>query len=237
VHATTHSQSEFFGDVDDRRYPAPAEMLHISMAHSGPGIDELVKFYQVVLNMRFVYKISYPEFEFIALSHDDENHRIGIVNNLIENGIAAAQGLTTQSGTRREDVAEEPRKAPLRDCRIEHLSWRYNRFEDVLVTAKRVHQELGHWPRTSRLQGMDITIDYDDPDGNRVELLTQFNSKAQILKTLERAFGGSPRDGVYSDFYQSFNMQKMIALWEGGESVENLRSKAWVKQKVAEGLL
>jgi hypothetical protein len=32
-------------------------------------------------------------------------------------------------------------------------------------------------------------------------------------------------------------MEKMLAMRAAGEPIENLRSKAWVKQKVAEGLL
>jgi catechol 2,3-dioxygenase-like lactoylglutathione lyase family enzyme len=231
-------QPEIFGDVDNRAYPAPAEMLHISIAHSGPGIEDMIRFYQVVLNMRFVYKFSYPEFEFIALSHDDENHRIGILNNLAGNDDALAM---SQGVDRAKDVAvdkvDEPRNAPLRQCRIEHTSWLYHSFEDVLATAERVHNELGIWPRTSRLQGYDITIDYNDPDGNRVELLSQYDSKAQILHRLHKLFSGELKDMKYSDVYQSFNMEKMLAMRAAGEPIENLRSKAWVKQKVAEGLL
>jgi catechol 2,3-dioxygenase-like lactoylglutathione lyase family enzyme len=228
-----------FGDVFDPARPAPAEMLHVSISHSGPGIDELVRFYQVVLNMRHVYKLSYPAFEFIALSHDDENHRIGIINNLTErdDALALSQGVDLTKDTA-VAVASEPRDAPLRQCRIEHISWRFHSFQDVLVTARAVRRELGLWPRTSRLQGMDITIDYNDPDGNRVELLSQTHSKAQILRNLERAFGGGPSSPMqYSDLYQSFDMEKMLALFEAGESIENLRNKTWVREKAAAGLL
>jgi catechol 2,3-dioxygenase-like lactoylglutathione lyase family enzyme len=227
-----------FGDVDDSKYPAPAEMLHVSIAHSGPGIDEMIRFYAVALNMRFVYKFSYPAFEFIALSHDDENHRIGILNDLTEGDDALAVSQGVQPGGLTVDAGgDEPRKAPLRRCRIEHISWRYPSFADVLRTARRMHDELGVWPRTSRLAGTDITIDYNDPDGNRVELLSQSRSKAQILHGLEQLFSRPLTDMKYSDVYQSFDMEKMLRLFEAGEPIAHLRDKAWVRDKVAEGVL
>ncbi len=237
--ASKDYKRDIFGDVDNGLFPAPVELLHVSITHAGPGVDDLIRFYATVLNMRFVYKISYPEFEFIALSHDDENHRIGIVNSLSgkDDALAIAQGVDLSKDVQTGRHALDPRDAPLRQCRIEHTSWRLPRFEDVLITAKRVHDELDLWPRSSRLTATDITIDYNDPDGNRVELLTQARSKAQILLALEHRYA-QPRDGVqYSDIYQSFSMAKMLAMYEAGEQVRNLRDRAWVKQRVEEGRL
>jgi len=233
-------QAEIFGAGSDPDYPTPLEMLHVSIAHSGPGIEDLIRFYQVALNMRFAYKFSYPAFEFIALSHDDENHRIGILNNLTENddALAVSQGVDRAKDVATGKALVDPRDAELRQCRIEHISWRYSRFEDILLTAKRIHRELGLWPRSSRLAGSDITIDYNDPDGNRVELLTQYDSKAQILQGLDRLFSsGRVKDMKYSDVYQGFDMEKMLALFEAGEDVKNLRDKTWVADRVSEDAL
>ena len=106
-----------------------------------------------------------------------------------------------------------------------------------MITARRVHDELGIWPNSSRLAGYDITIDYSDPDGNRVELLSQSKSKAQILHELDLQYNQPMNEAKYTDVYQAFNMEKMVTLFDAGESIENLRNKAWVKDRVAEGLL
>ena len=230
---------QIFGGARDPSYPAPAELLHVSIAHSGPGVDELVHFYCVVLNMRHVYTLEYPTFEFIALSSDDENHRIGIVNSKTGEGLAIAQNLAAPEATGPSSEGLEPRREPLRKCRIEHTSWLYHRFEDVLATARHIHKELGIWPRTARHQGGGITIDYSDPDGNRVELLSQAGTRSQILWALEQRLG--PKGGVdvrsYTDTYKPFTMAKMIARWEQGESVDNLKDVAYCQKLVEEGRL
>jgi hypothetical protein len=235
THATPEYKPEFFGAGHDTRFPTPVELLHVSVAHTGPGIEDLVRFYQIVLNMRVVFRVRYPAAEFIALSHDDENHRIGILNNLT--GSETVLAATDRIDGPVELAGEEPRHVPLRQCRIEHGSWRYARFEDVVITAKRVHDELGIWPLSSRLAGYDITIDYTDPDGNRVELLSQSKSKAQILHELDLQYNQPMNEAKYTDVYQVFNMEKLVTLFDAGESIENLRNKTWVKDRVAEGLL
>jgi catechol 2,3-dioxygenase-like lactoylglutathione lyase family enzyme len=228
-----------FGGPRDPSYPAPAELLHVSIAHSGPGVEELIHFYCIVLNMRHVYTLQYPSFDFIALSNDDENHRIGIVNSKTGEGLAIAQNLAAPEATAASAEGLEPRREPLRKCRIEHTSWLYHRFEDVLATARQVHKELGIWPRTARHQGGGITIDYSDPDGNRVELLSQAGTRAQILWTIEQRLG--PQGGVdvrnYTDTYKPFSMQKMIALWENGMPIDQLKDAGFCQKLVAEGRL
>ena len=228
-----------FGGPRDSSYPAPAELLHISIAHSGPGIEELVHFYCVVLNMRHVYTIRYPTFDFIAISHDDENHRIGFVHSKTGEGLAIAQNLAAPEAVAPSRDGLEPRREPLRKCRIEHSSWLYPRFEDVLAAARRVHDELGLWPRTARHQGGGITIDYSDPDGNRVELLSQSGTRADILWALQQRLG--PKGGIdlreYTDSYKPFSMEKMIKLWEEGVSIERLKDVAYCQKLVEEGRL
>jgi catechol 2,3-dioxygenase-like lactoylglutathione lyase family enzyme len=230
---------QIFGGARDRSYPAPAQLLHISITHTGPGIEELVQFYCVVLNMRHVYTIEYPTFDFIAISNDDENHRIGFVYSKSGEGLAAAQNVATAAADGQSETGTEPRGAPLRKCRIEHTSWLYADFEDVLATARRIHQELGIWPRTARHQGGGITIDYNDPDGNRVELLSRSGTLAEILLAIDKRLG--PKGGIdvrdYTDTYKPFDMAKMIGLWEQGYSIDELKDQARCQQLVEEGRL
>jgi hypothetical protein len=230
---------QIFGGARDRSYPAPAELLHVSIAHAGPGIDELVNFYCVVLNMRHVYTIQYPTFDFIAISSDDENHRIGFVYSKSGDGLAIAQNLAAPEATAPSRPDLEPRREPLRKCRIEHTSWLYHSFEAVLATARHVHNELGIWPRTARHQGGGITIDYSDPDGNRVELLNQRGTAAEILWAIEKRLGskGGIDQRDYTDTYKPFSMEKMIALWEAGTPIEQLTDQAYCQQLIEEGRL
>jgi hypothetical protein len=227
--------AQIFGRARDSSYPSPIEMLHVSILHCGPGIDELVNFYQVVLNMRLVFKVSYPTFEFIAISADDENHRLGFVNVVGsewpgEKG-ASLSTMAVPNGT----VAREQ---PLRACRLEHTSWLYRSFEDVLLTAKRIRQDLKIWPRTSRHNGVDLTIDYNDPDGNRVELLSQTPSKAQILFRIhQRATERDAETHQYADFYMSVDIEKMIGLYDAGTPIKSLMDRDYCRALVAEGKL
>lgn len=224
-----------FGGPRDRSYPAPVEMLHLSIIHRGPGIDDLVNFYSVVLNQRFVFKITYPTFEFIALSQDDENHRIGFVNVI---GDEPPGGI--ELGRPKYEMPEgvEPRNLPLRPCRIEHSSWLYRDFEAILLTAKRIHAELGIWPRTTRHDGIDLTIDYDDPDGNRVELLSQTPSKNEILFRLYRsAMMSADERRQYSDTYTMLSMEKLAGLHDAGVPLSDLQSLEYCKALQAEGKL
>ena len=226
---------EFFGAGHDPRFPTPVELLHVSVSHTGPGIEELVHFYEIVLNMRVVYRVRFPAAEFIALSYDDENHRLGILNNLT--GSEAALAATDRADAQVQIAGDEPRQAPLRMCRIEHGSWRFGRFEDLLIMARRVHEELGLWPLSARLGSFDVTIDYTDPDGNRCELLWQSKSRAQTLYDLDLKYKQPMNEAKFTDVYKPFNMEKMLAYFDAGEPIENLRNKDWLKARIAEGLM
>jgi catechol 2,3-dioxygenase-like lactoylglutathione lyase family enzyme len=231
-------EPKIFGTSRDPSYPAPAELLHVSLYHNGTNVDGLIRFYGVLLNMRLVYKYVYPTFEFIALSYDDENHRIGIVNSLVKHD-ALADAQEVEAGKDVLDSNGEVQRENPNRPRIEHTSWLYHRFEDVLMAAKRTHEELGLWPRTARHQGDGITIDYLDPDGNRVELLSHASSKGEILWRLEKMLG--PKGGVevrsYRDTYKSFNMEKMIALYESGYPLDQLKDVEHCQGLMAEGKL
>lgn len=210
---------EIFGGAYDRSAPAPIEMLHLSISHVGPGINELVRFYQVVLNMRVAYVFDYPNFQFISLTHDDENHRIGIAY------------------PHTEISEEEGRKAPIRACRLEHTTWKFRDFGDVILTAKRVHKELGIWPASARHGGSELTMDYLDPDGNRVELLAHSGSKAEILFSLYQQFN-TPKDDIkYSDVYLALDMEKAVALYDDGMPAHKFLDKEFCRELVNQGKL
>ncbi len=212
-------KAKTFGTVNNPDYPGPVEMLHVSITHAGPGIEAMLKFYTTVLNLRLVFKYIYPMFDFIALSADDENHRVGLLHF--------------------KKMPAQP-KQDLPKSRVEHVSWRWASVEDVLVTARRVREELGLWPRTARLQGRDITIDYEDPDGNRVELLTQTDTKAQILLRIQGQLGD--KNGIeardFSQTYTSFDMEKLLSGWKAGAIAQaRFKESAYLMGLVKDGTI
>lgn len=232
-----HTEQKFWGGPDRPEFPVPEEILHLSVFHQGPGVDELVRFYQTALNLRYVWKTDYGSWEFIALSHDDENHRIGIVN-AYEGDRPRAMELDV-----REEVevpaGVEPRSLPQRPCRLEHMNWRFRTMEDLLITARRIHTELGIWPLTTRLSPFDFTIDYLDPDLNRLEMLAQFpETKGQAMvgmfKGLERMMGTV---GDYDHIYLPVDMEKLLGHYEAGIPISDLRSRPWAEQMKAQGQL
>jgi hypothetical protein len=248
--AWTSVEPQVFGGPRDRSYPAHLELLHVSIYHSGPGIDEMIRFYQVALNLRHVFRIDYGTWEFIALSNDDENHRVGFVNGYLED---PKEFL----GDRRQFEAEEgrdPRDLPQRPCRLEHTSWRYRDFESILLTAKRIYEETGTWPRTTRLSPVDLTIDYTDPDGHRLEMLAQFPStRSEYLfglyqaqqRMAARAESGKPQGDesdtfykpTYDSFYMPLNMEKLLGLYESGVPAAELQNRENAEKLKAEGKL
>lgn len=231
------TEQKFWGGADNPEYPVPAEILHLSVFHQGPGVDELIHFYQTVLNLRYVWKTDYGFWEFIALSHDDENHRIGIVNAY---GDYRPHAMELDSREEYEaPEGTEPRELPQRPCRLEHMNWRFETFEDILKVAKRTHDELGIWPMTTRLSPFDFTIDYLDPDLNRVEMLAQFaptkgTALFGMFRGLERMMGTR---GDYDRIYLPVSMEKMLDHYEAGVPLETLRSRPWAEQQKADGKL
>ncbi|MGP6177701.1 hypothetical protein ACTU6U_10410 [Microbacterium sp. A196] len=232
----TPAEQKFWGGPDNASFPVPEEILHVSVYHQGPGIDDLVRFYQTVLNLRYVFKATYGTWEFIALSHDDENHRIGIVN-AFEDPRPHAMDLDVREEVETPEGVE-PRSLPQRPCRLEHMDWRFRTMEDLLITARRVHDELGMWPMSARLSRFDFTIDYLDPDLNRVEMLAQFSAtKGTAMFNMYRALDRIAADGSYDDVYLPLDMEKLIGHWEAGVPMKDLQSREWAEQMKAEGKL
>lgn len=231
------TEQKYWGGGDRPEFPVPEEILHLSVFHQGPGVDELIRFYQTVLNLRYVWKTDYGFWEFIALSHDDENHRIGIVN-AYEGYRPRAMELDVREEVETPEGVEA-RSLPQRPCRLEHMNWRFRTMEDLLITARRVYDELGIWPLTTRLSRFDFTIDYLDPDLNRVEMLAQFpatkgEAMFGMFKGLEHIMGTV---GDYDRIYLPISMEKLLGHYEAGVPLSTLRNREWAEKMKAEGEL
>ena len=199
------SKSQLAGDralAQNPNYPTPVDMVHASI-FSGANFKKVLEFYQIVLNMRVVYEMS-VNLRFVALSFDEENHRIGLVEipHLVER--------------------------PPNTVRIEHTSWRYRNLKDVLATARRVEQELGLFPVAVH-QGTLISLSYKDPDANRCELIVEcLPSQAEIIHFYVDTLARLP------DFNTllPFDLRGMLERDEAGEDVQNLVNYEWVRDNL-----
>jgi catechol 2,3-dioxygenase-like lactoylglutathione lyase family enzyme len=103
--------------------------------------DEMLEWYQTVLNARIVAQAPHMAF----LTYDDEHHRIAIVR--------------TPHATPRDPDAEG----------LDHLSFTYGSLADLLATHARL-KTAGIEPFCPVNHGPTTSLYYHDPDGNRIEL-------------------------------------------------------------------
>ena len=186
--------------VRDGSYPPPRDMIHTSI-FSNQNFEKMLQFYQVVLNMRIVYEID-SKIKFVALSFDEENHRIGLVK------LPALE------------------QRPPGTVRIEHLSWRYRNLPALLDAVRHIEAELGLFPAAVH-QGTLIALSYRDPDDNRCELVVEcLPSQAEIIDFYVNKLQTQP------DFntLMPFDLRGMLEKQFEGEDIANLLSYEWVKE-------
>ncbi|PPU99378.1 hypothetical protein XhyaCFBP1156_03680 [Xanthomonas hyacinthi] len=162
-----------------------------------------MKFYQTVLNMRIVYEIQ-GRVRFTALSFDEENHRVGLIER-------------PQLQTRPPDTV-----------RIEHSSWRYRSLGEALETVRHVEKELGIFPNAVH-QGPIISISYQDPDKNRCELIVDCApTQADIITFYHETLAENPD----FDTLMPFDLRGMLEKEAAGEPLEHLLSYTWVRDNL-----
>ena len=188
--------------IRDPSYPSPSYLAHVSI-FSGKNFSEVVKFYQVVLNMRLNYEIE-GRVRLAALSLDGENHRLGIVE------------LPTLE------------ERPPNSVRLEHTSWQYANLKDLLAVVRHVENSLGLFPQSVH-QGPLISLTYRDPDDNRVELLVEcVAGQAEVTRYYIEHFAADPK----FNSLLAFDLRKMIRLEEAGEPLDHLLSYDWVRDNL-----
>lgn len=189
--------------VRDPKYPAPADIAHISI-FSSANYDEMLAFYQTVLNMRVVYRIENSRITFTALSFDEENHRIGLVK----------LGSLDQR--------------PSNTTRIEHTSWRYKNLSDLLSAVRHIEKELSLFPSAIH-QGKMIALSYMDPDGNRVEVFCEcMTNQRDIIDFYVNKLEHMPEFNTLLPF----DLHKMLRLQESGEDIDKLYDYDWVRDNL-----
>jgi catechol 2,3-dioxygenase-like lactoylglutathione lyase family enzyme len=188
--------------VRDQSYPAPVDLAHFSLV-SGSNYRAMLRFYQVVLNMRIVYEIR-NKITFTALSFDEENHRIGLVE------------------------VPQLSERPSNGVRIEHSSWRYRSLPDLLATVRQIEGELGLFPAAVH-QGKIIALSYRDPDGNRCEIFCEcMTSQAELIDFYVNKLAEKPEFNTL----MPFDLRAMLAREAAGEPLEHLQDYDWVEQNL-----
>jgi catechol 2,3-dioxygenase-like lactoylglutathione lyase family enzyme len=119
---------------------SPKKFAHAVLRSRG-RYDEMVKWYQTVLNAHPVMQTDFMTF----LAYDDEHHRIAIVD--------------WPPATPRDPNAEG----------LDHLSYTYGSLKDLLATYTRL-KAVGIEPFCPLNHGPTTSFYYRDPDRNRVEL-------------------------------------------------------------------
>jgi len=118
----------------------PTKFAHAVLRTRG-RFDEMVAWYQVVLNARIVAQAPHMAF----LTYDDEHHRIAIVS-------------APQASPHDPDSDG-----------LDHLSFTYSGLADLLATHTRLKMS-GIEPFCPVNHGPTTSLYYHDPDGNRIEL-------------------------------------------------------------------
>lgn len=187
--------------VKNANYPAPNELAHLSI-FSSVNYEQMLSFYQTVLNMRVVYRVENSRLTFTALSFDEENHRIGLVK------LASLE------------------QRPSNTVRIEHTSWRYKSLKDLLAAVRHIEREIELFPSAVH-QGKMIALSYVDPDGNRCEVFSEcMTSQEEIIDFYVNKLENMPEFNTLLPF----DLRGMLRLEADGEDIDNLNDYDWVKE-------
>ncbi len=120
---------------------SPARLAH--MVFKTPNFKPMVAFYKAFLGAHAAYENDHMSF----LTYDEEHHRVAIV---------AFPGC---------QVAENP----MLTAGLEHTAFTYDTLAD-LVTSYKQRKALGILPMWCVNHGPTVSMYYQDPDGNKIEV-------------------------------------------------------------------
>ena len=106
-------------------------------------LDEMLKWYGTVLGARVLFRNDVAAWT----SNDEANHRIAFL---------AVPG-----------ISQDPEK--IRHSGLHHTAFEYRNFDDLMASYERLRGE-GLAPAFCLDHGMTVSIYYEDPEGNYVEL-------------------------------------------------------------------
>ena len=174
------------------RLPDAKEIVPHKLAHvvlKTNKFEPMVEWYLKILNARIALKLPHVAF----LTFDDEHHRLAISN-------------IPQLAARQPDV-----------CGMDHVAFTYSSLGDLLATYRRLASQ-GIKPRWPFNHGNTISLYYEDPDGNRVELQHDIYETAEELErylTTDPDYAGNPLGAP-------FDPEQMVERFERGVPISEL---------------
>ncbi|MET0658439.1 MAG: VOC family protein [Steroidobacteraceae bacterium] len=150
--------------------------------------EEMIDWWAKVLDARLVLKRPNAAF----LTFDKEHHRIGIAN------VPRLKELNVNANG------------------IDHVAYTYGTLGELLYTYKRL-KKLGIHPRWCPGSALLISLYYQDPDGNRVQLQWDVNPAAEQLER----FQNDP-SFVMNPFGAPFDPEQMLDAFESGADIEKI---------------
>ncbi|MGH7897809.1 MAG: VOC family protein [Candidatus Binatia bacterium] len=167
----------------------PSKLAHVVLRTA--RFRETRDWYLTVLSA----EVAFENDDVAFLRYDDEHHRLGIIN-----------------------APDAP--APAKDAAgVEHVSFTFDRLEDLLATYLRLKQGgiVPFWPI---IHGPTVSLYYRDPDGGKVEL------QYDVLRTPE-AVDAFFAAGHYVENFMGviFDPDDMVRRFESGEPLASLTKR------------
>jgi len=173
-------------ETSSRTLPRDAAIVPKKLAHlvlKTSNYEAMVDWYLKVLNARVALAVPHVSF----LTFDDEHHRIAIVK-----------------------VPRLAQHGP-NTCGMDHIAFTYGDLGDLLATYKRLAAQ-GIRPRWPINHGMTVSLYYEDPDGNHLELQIDSFPTAQELQDY---FEHDP-DYAANPLGAEFDPDELVRKYEAG---------------------
>lgn len=150
--------------------------------------EKMIDWWQTVLDAQVV--LQRPNATF--LTFDEEHHRVAIVN------------------------VPRLRPSDVNRCGVDHIAYTYAELPDLLYTYKRL-RDRGIRPRWCPGSILLLSLYYQDPDGNRVQIQWDVNSSAEQMER----FQNDP-SFVTNPFGAPFDPEDLLRAYESGASIETI---------------
>jgi len=164
----------------------PSKLAHVVIRT--PRFSETRRWYLTVLSA----EVAFENDDVAFLRYDDEHHRIGIIN---------APDTTT---------------AEKNAAGVEHVSFTFDRLDQLLATYLRLKQEgiLPFWPI---IHGPTVSLYYRDPNGVKVEL------QYDVFRTDDELHAFFAAGNYLENFMGViFDPDDMVRRYESGEPLSSL---------------
>ncbi len=164
---------------------SPAKLAHVALRT--PDIGKMRDWYNTVLEGEVVFENDFACFT----TYDDEHHRVVFM--------AAPELLTSPQGP----------------SRLQHVSFTFAKFDELIDTYERLHHK-GIDPVLTLNHGPTFSYYYADPDGNNVELQIDTMTMAKAREFVDSELFAANPIGI------PFDAADVLSRYRAGESEAEL---------------